>query len=65
MVLLVIFLLALAYAACAHYWQMAKDDLSSYEAKIAHVTVEIAKELDVKENARKKMEELRSGNLGS
>ena len=38
---------------------MAKDDLSSYEAKIANVTGEIAKELDVKENARKKMEEIK------
>lgn len=59
MILAVTFLVVLAYLACARYWQMAKDDFTSYEAKIAHASAEIAKEVDIRENARKKLVEIK------
>lgn len=58
-VLLVMSLVAMAYLVCARYWQMAKDDFTSYEAKIAHAAAEIAKEIDVRENVRKKLVEIK------
>lgn len=58
-VLLVMFFAVLAYLACARYWQMAKDDFTSYEARIVHAVAEIAKEIDVRENARKKLVEIK------
>lgn len=57
--LLVFFLAILVYVACDHYWQMAKNDMSSYEEKIARMTVEVAKELDIKEKARQEMVKLK------
>lgn len=58
MVLLVMFLVVLAYLACARYWQKAKIDFTSFEAKIGHAKAEIARELDVKASAYQEMEGL-------
>jgi hypothetical protein len=55
---LIIFFVICVYIGCAHYWKMAKNDLSSYEERILQAKTDIARELDVKANALKEMKEL-------
>lgn len=57
--LLALFFVILVYSACSKYWEMAKDDFSSFEDKIANAAAELTNELNVKEQAWQKLKELK------
>ncbi|MFM7605288.1 MAG: hypothetical protein ACKO8Z_08820, partial [Prosthecobacter sp.] len=53
-----LFLITISYFAIQHYWSAAKTDMASIQVRIAQAQADLEKELNVKDNAYRHMEDL-------